>query len=57
MRGSMARSEGIGWGVWLLILVGIVLVAGFVALTIYGGTVSPQQQQVEQVLSNDRFPH
>lgn len=56
MRSGMSRSEGMGWGVWLLILIGVLLVTGFVALTIYGGTVSPQQHQVEQVLSNDNFP-
>jgi len=57
MRSSMSRSEGMGWGTWLLILIAVVLVAGFIALTIYGGTVSPQQHQVEQVVPNDRFPH
>ena len=56
MRSSMARSEGMGWGVWLLILVGVLVVAGVIALTVYGGTVTPQQHEVEQVLSNDRFP-
>ena len=56
MRSSMSRSEGTGWGVWLLILIAIIIVVGVVALAIYGGTVSPQQHSVEQVLSNDRFP-
>jgi hypothetical protein len=57
MRSSLARSDGMGWGAWLLVLLGVVVVAGFIALTIYGGTVSPQQHEVEQVLSNDRFAH
>ena len=57
MRSSLARSDGMGWGGWLLILLGVAVVAGFIALTIYGGTVSPQQHEVEQVLSNDRFAH
>jgi hypothetical protein len=56
MRSSMARSEGMGWGSWLLILVVVLIVGSGIALTIYGGTVTPQQHQVEQVLSNDRFP-
>ena len=56
MRSSMSRSEGMGWGVWLLILLAVLIVVGVVAATIYGGTVSPQQHQVEQVLPNDRFP-
>jgi len=55
MRGGMSRSEGIGWGAWLLILIAVAVVVGFIALAIYGGTVTPQQHQVEQVLSNDRF--
>jgi len=38
------------------ILVGVVVVAGGIALTIYGSTVTPQQHEMEQVLSNDRFP-
>ncbi|HUO98381.1 MAG TPA: hypothetical protein VMU01_06915 [Rhizomicrobium sp.] len=52
----MSRSEGLGWGTWLAILVGVVVVAGGIALTIYGSTVTPQQHEMEQVLSNDRFP-
>lgn len=56
MRNSMARSEGMGWGTWLLILVVVLIVGSGIALTIYGGTVSPKQHEVEQVLSNDRFP-
>lgn len=55
MRG-MGRSEGLGIGAWLLILVGILVLAGAVALAIYGGSVRPQQQEFEQVISNDRFP-
>jgi hypothetical protein len=52
----MGRSDGLGLGAWLLILVGFLVLAGAVALTIYGGSVRPQQHEVEQVLSNDRFP-
>ena len=57
MRSSLARSDGMGWGAWQLVLLGVVVVAGFIALTIYGETVGPQQHEVEQVLSNDRFAH
>ncbi len=56
MRSGISRTDGMGWGVWLLILIGVVVVAAMIGLTIYGGTVSPQQHQVEQVLPNDRFP-
>lgn len=53
---SYGRSEGLNWGVWVLITVLVVVLAGAVALTIYGGQIRPQQQEVEQVLPNDRFP-
>lgn len=53
---TYGRSEGLGWGLWVLILVVVVVLAGVVALTIYGGSVRPEQHEVEQVLSNDRFP-
>jgi Sec-independent protein translocase protein TatA len=52
----MGRSDGLGVGAWLLILVGILVLAGAVALTVYGGSVRPAQHEVEQVISNDRFP-
>jgi hypothetical protein len=52
----MGRSEGLGIGAWLLILIGILVLFGAVALTIYGSAVQPQQHEVEQVLANDRFP-
>ncbi len=52
---SIARSEGMGWGGWLAICAGVLLIAAAVGLTIYGGTVRPHQHQVEQVLPNDHF--
>ena len=55
MRG-MGRSDGLGWGTWLLILVAVLILAGATALAVYGSSVSPVQHEVEQVLSNDRFP-
>ena len=50
-----SRSEGLGVGAWLLILAGILILVGAVALTVYGGSVRPAQHEVEQVLPNDRF--
>lgn len=55
MRSSIGRSEGLGWGVWLVVVIVVLVIAGAVALAVYGGHVSPQQHQVEQVLPNDRF--
>lgn len=54
---SMGRSDGLGIGAWLLILIGIFVLAGAVALSVYGGSVRPEQHEVQQVLSNDRFPN
>lgn len=56
MRG-MGRSDGLGLGAWLLILVGILILVGAIALTVYGGSVRPAQHEVEQVIPNDRFPN
>lgn len=53
---SMGRSEGLSLGVWLLILAAILVLAGMIAATVYGGTIHPQQHEVEQVIPNDRFP-
>jgi hypothetical protein len=55
MRSTMARTDGMGWGMWLGIVVAVLVVASMIGLTIYGGTVRPVQHQVEQVLPNDRF--
>ncbi|GAA0536628.1 type VI protein secretion system component VasK [Rhizomicrobium palustre] len=52
---SYGRSEGPSWGVWVLGVVLVVVLVGVVALTIYGGQVHPVQQDVEQVIPNDRF--
>jgi Sec-independent protein translocase protein TatA len=53
---SMGRSDGLGWGSWLLILVVVLILVGAVALAVYGGSIRPAQHEVEQVLANDRFP-
>jgi len=34
----------------------ILLIIGGVGLAIYGGRLEPQQQRIEQVLPDDRFP-
>jgi len=53
----MARSESGGWGGRIAIGIGVLLILAAIGLAIYGGTVHPHQHAVEQVLSNDRFPH
>ncbi len=52
----MARSDGMGWGGRIVIGIGALLILALVGLTIYGGTVHPRQHEIQQVLSNDRFP-
>ena len=52
----MGQPEGLGWGTWLLILVAVLILASAIALAVYGSSVRPAQHEVEQVLSNDRFP-
>ena len=54
---NYGRSDGLGAGTWMAILAGILILAGAVTLAVYGGKVHPAQHEVEQVLSNDRFPH
>jgi hypothetical protein len=53
---SMGRSDGLGFGVWLAILVAVLVVGGSIALAVYGSAVKPVQHEVEQVVPNDRFP-
>ena len=53
---SMGRSEGMGLGGWIAVMAGVLVVSAAAFLAIYGGTVRPQQHEVQQVLPNDRFP-
>lgn len=53
---SYGRSEGLNWGVWVLIAALLLVAAGGIALAVYGSQLEPQQREVEQVLPNDRFP-
>ncbi len=55
--GGIGRSNRLGAGAWLLILLGALILVGAAAMTIYGGAVRPAQHEVEQVLANDRFPN
>ena len=55
MRG-IGRSDRLGAGAWLLILIGALILVAAVALTVYGSSVRPAQHEVEQVVANDRFP-
>jgi Sec-independent protein translocase protein TatA len=52
----MGQSDGLGWGTWLLILVAVLILIGAITLAVFGSSVRPAQHEVEQVLSNDRFP-
>ena len=39
----------------LLALVGLVILAA-IGLAVYGGQITPEQQRIEQVLPDERFP-
>ncbi|MGA7675614.1 MAG: hypothetical protein WCA78_11315 [Rhizomicrobium sp.] len=52
----MARSEDTGWGRWVALGLGALLILAAAALAIYGGSVHPRMHEIRQVLSNDRFP-
>ena len=54
---SIARSEGTGWGGWLAVGAGVLVILAMTGLVIYGGSVHPHRHAVEQVLPNDRFPN
>jgi hypothetical protein len=50
------NEDSMGWGVRFLIGIVVLLVAGGIGLTIYGGHVAPAQHPIEQVVPNDRLP-
>ena len=54
MRSSYSESSGLG--LWIAIVVAVLIVAGAVALALYGGRAQPQTHPVEQIVPNDRLP-
>jgi hypothetical protein len=49
-------AEPSGWGLWIAIAVAGLIVAGAIALAVYGGRVAPQQHPIEQIVPNDHLP-
>ena len=50
------NTETMGWGLRIAIGVAVLVLAGTVGLSIYGGRVRPVQHPVEQTISDDRLP-
>ena len=46
-----------GWGSWVALAIGVIVVVGAIGLTVYGGRVTPVQHPVEQIVPNDRLPN
>ncbi len=45
-----------GWGLRILLALILLLVLAGIGLVIYGSSLTPEPQPVEQVLPDDRFP-
>ena len=50
------NTETMGWGIRAGIGLAILLLAGTIGLSIYGGRVRPTQHPVEQIIADDRLP-
>jgi hypothetical protein len=50
-------NEGLGRAPMIGIAVAVLIVAGAIGLTIYGGSVQPASRHYEQVVPDDRLPH
>jgi hypothetical protein len=50
-------NEGLGLAPMIGIVVAVLIVAGAIGLTIYGGSVQPASRHYEQVVPDDRLPH
>jgi hypothetical protein len=59
MRGNRRSmgGEGMGLAPMIGIAVAVLLVAGAIGFTIYGGSVQPTTRHYEQVVPDDRLPH
>lgn len=51
------NSEAMGWGSWVALGIGAVVVVAVIGLSVYGGRVTPVQHPVEQIIPNDRLPN
>jgi hypothetical protein len=59
MRSSRRTMSGDGMGLapMIGIVVAVLIVAGVIVLTVYGGSVQPASTHIEQVVPDDRLPH
>jgi len=56
-RRSMSGGDGMGLAPMIGIAVAVLIVAGAIGFTIYGGSVQPTTRHYEQVVPDDRLPH
>ena len=59
MRSSRRTMGGDGMGLapMIGIVVAVLIVAGVIGVTVYGGSVQPASTHIEQVVPDDRLPH
>ncbi|MEI9989769.1 MAG: hypothetical protein WDM86_06990 [Rhizomicrobium sp.] len=48
--------EPSGWGLWIAIGVGVLVLLAAVGLAVYGGRIEPQRHPVELTVPNDQLP-
>lgn len=53
----MSGSDGMGLMSMIGIAAAVLVVAGAVGFTVYGGSVQPTTRHYEQVVPDDRLPH
>jgi hypothetical protein len=51
------NTETMSLGAWIGLGIAVVVLAGAVGLTVFGGRVMPVQHPVEQIVPNDRLPN
>lgn len=56
-RRTMSGSDGMGLMSMIGIAAAVLVVAGAVGFTVYGGSVQPTTRHYEQVVPDDRLPH
>ena len=56
-RRTMSSSDGMGLMPMIGTALAVLVVAGAIGFTIYGGSVQPTTRHYEQVVPDDRLPH
>ena len=51
------NTEAMGWGSWVAVGIGVMVLLGVIGLSVYGGRLAPVQHPIEQIIPNDRLPN